>query len=134
MGWITDLLKEVPLSAVLREKLETIEARVKTLEQENASLRSDNERMRKLQHAESASELSEAEINILKLLAQTTRFLDERQIGTALSISTTKCTYYLEKLRKAGYLRMPAVMTEGDCMYQLRQNGREYLIANNLIE
>jgi len=39
MGFITDILKEVPLSAVLREKLGTAEAEAETLKTENANLR-----------------------------------------------------------------------------------------------
>ena len=39
MGFITDILKEVPLSAVLREKLVTADAQIDTLKTENADLR-----------------------------------------------------------------------------------------------
>ena len=39
MGFITDILKEVPLSAVLREKLVTADTKIETLEKENADLR-----------------------------------------------------------------------------------------------
>jgi predicted RNase H-like nuclease (RuvC/YqgF family) len=39
MGFITDLLKEVPLSAVLREKLATADTKIESLEKENADLR-----------------------------------------------------------------------------------------------
>lgn len=39
MGFITDLLKDVPLSAVLHEKLATADAKIETLEKENSDLR-----------------------------------------------------------------------------------------------
>ena len=39
MGWITDILKEVPLSAVLREKLATADSEIDTLKTENTNLR-----------------------------------------------------------------------------------------------
>jgi predicted RNase H-like nuclease (RuvC/YqgF family) len=39
MGWITDILKEVPLSAVLREKLATADTEIDALKTENTNLR-----------------------------------------------------------------------------------------------
>ena len=134
MGWISDLLKEIPLSAVLREKLVLVEERLKELEEENTRLSAENERLHQLHDAHAAPALSEAEVNILKLLAQNPRFIDERQIGAALGLSTTKADYYVTKLDRAGYLRTPMVVVDGDFTYQLSQQGREYLISNNLIE
>jgi septal ring factor EnvC (AmiA/AmiB activator) len=42
MGIITDILKEIPLSAVLRERLADQEIKMATLEAENAALKSEN--------------------------------------------------------------------------------------------
>ena len=39
MGFITDILKEVPLSAVLHEKLATADSEIDTLKTENTNLR-----------------------------------------------------------------------------------------------
>lgn len=46
MSIITDILKEVPLSAVLKERLTQAEAQVTDLEKENASLKTENEKLR----------------------------------------------------------------------------------------
>lgn len=42
MSWITDLLKEIPLSSVLKEKIATIEERYKELEAKYSVLEADN--------------------------------------------------------------------------------------------
>ena len=46
MGIITDILKEIPLSAVLRERLTDAEAKMATLEKENATLKTENQNLR----------------------------------------------------------------------------------------
>jgi predicted RNase H-like nuclease (RuvC/YqgF family) len=42
MGIITDILKDIPLSAVLRERLSDQETKMATLEAENATLKKEN--------------------------------------------------------------------------------------------
>jgi len=46
MSIITDILKEIPLSAVLRERLTDAEAKMATLEKENTSLKTENQNLR----------------------------------------------------------------------------------------
>jgi len=42
MGVITDILKEIPLSAVLKERLAEAELKMATLEKDNAILKDEN--------------------------------------------------------------------------------------------
>lgn len=42
MGIVTDILKELPLSAILRERLTEAEAKMAALEKENAVLKAEN--------------------------------------------------------------------------------------------
>ncbi|MGD0650025.1 MAG: hypothetical protein ABSA97_02620 [Verrucomicrobiia bacterium] len=46
MGVITDILKEVPLSAVLKERLTDAESKMAILEKENAHLKAENQNLR----------------------------------------------------------------------------------------
>lgn len=46
MGIITDILKEIPLSAVLREKIVGLETKMSVLESENLVLTKDNEKLK----------------------------------------------------------------------------------------
>jgi uncharacterized protein with PIN domain len=53
MGVITDILKEIPLSAVLKERLIEQEAKMAALKEENAVLKAENVELRaKLQNIE----------------------------------------------------------------------------------
>jgi hypothetical protein len=46
MSIITDILKEIPLSAVLKERLTEAEAKMAALEKENAVLKAENQNLR----------------------------------------------------------------------------------------
>jgi predicted nuclease with TOPRIM domain len=45
MGIITDILKEIPLSTVLKERLTEAESKMATLEKENAVLKTENQNL-----------------------------------------------------------------------------------------
>src|SRR5277367_1937149 len=78
MGWITDLLKEIPLSAILKEKLEDLETQHQALKSERDDLHRQLEHAKKeiqaseqkLKKTEKRYDLHETEIEILKLLAK----------------------------------------------------------------
>jgi hypothetical protein len=46
MGIITDILKEIPLSAVLREKILALEDKMSVLESENLVLKTENQKLK----------------------------------------------------------------------------------------
>jgi predicted nuclease with TOPRIM domain len=46
MGFITDILKEVPLSAVLRERLTEAETKMAALQTERDTLKTENQNLR----------------------------------------------------------------------------------------
>ncbi len=46
MSIITDILKEIPLSAVLRERLTDAEAKMATLEKENTGLKTERDTLK----------------------------------------------------------------------------------------
>ncbi len=136
MGWITDILQEVPLSAVLREKLVEVERQVEELKQENDALRDENARLKQHQQKMQRKQvsLSDIETRILVVLSNARGFAEPDQIGAALSLSPTKSEYYTTKLHKEGYLSTPLMVMDGMMSYQLAHKGREYLIANDLVE
>ena len=144
MGLITDLIKEYPALSVAKERLalaqekydalsmenEKLKAKVKYLEQENKQLKTKLDEI--VPHGE--ENLSEIEINILKLFGIAGHDLVIDAVASRLGLSQTKTEYYLSKLCDEEYLGFPLIMGGGETEYYLQQKGREYLVKNDLIE
>ena len=133
MGVITDILKEIPLGAVLREKLQELEKKYSELETENSKLKEENRKLTsRLEELTKSNELSENEIKILVLLSSTSQPLTAAMIASNLVLSLTKTEYYLEKMWNK-YLYSNDYYTDQPSEYYLLQKGREYLVENDLI-
>jgi DNA-binding MarR family transcriptional regulator len=142
MGAIADLLKDIPLAAVLREKVLNLESENASLQTEVASLKDDLRQAKaevvklkneidRLTHTDN---LHETEIKILAYLADenTINFNDSMLLG--LRLDQTRLDYFLERLRKQEYISYIGGSSVGEAVsYFLTQKGREYLIKNNLI-
>ena len=133
MGLI-DLLKDIPLSAVLKEKIATMENENGALQTENAILKDDKrqletenkrleEQIKSLTHKE---DLHEVQQKMLILIANATDALSSQQLAADLALPEVKVEYHLEELIRNGYIR-------DRFGYPLHQKGREYLIKNGLI-
>jgi predicted nucleic acid-binding Zn-ribbon protein len=141
MGWLTDLLKEIPISAVLKEKLVAAESKHSEVEDENARLRDD------LRHAKAqiktletriaaltdVDDLTEVEIQILRLLADH-RELKEESLCRKFQLHPQRLRLHFERLLREGYISHveTPVSTGIDDVYFLEHNGREYLSRKNL--
>jgi len=141
MGNLIDLLKEIPLSAVLKEKIGTIEGKYAASEQENASLKDDlrqakteitklKEQIEKLTHKEN---LDEMEIEFLKAISAYDG-LSAEELAERLKLNLQRARYHLQRLQDIGYLRRSQVWIGGEPIpYYLTQEGRGFLIANGLL-
>ncbi|MDT5062145.1 MAG: hypothetical protein QOH63_2604 [Acidobacteriota bacterium] len=140
MGILFDLLKEVPLSAVLKEKITTFEQEIAALKDENATLKDDNRKFQaenkklkeEIQSLTHTDDFHETEIKILAYLASedTINFKDSMLIG--LKLNQTRLDYFLHLLSEKEYIYYDGTyISEGE--YQLTQKGREFLFKNNLI-
>jgi len=149
MSWITDLLQDIPLSAVLREKIGLIETKYQTAETQIASLKSENESLK-----ESNAQLETENVQLKKQiasLAHTDELLDEidvnilRIIGLSkynqpwadfiaeeLQLHVEEVKYHLNKLESAKYI-LSADYGDGIWQYSFRDKGREYAIKNKLL-
>ncbi len=138
MGLLTDVLKEVPLSAELRKKIAKIEAENDGLKTENVILK-DNLREAKAQIIKLEKrinefthnpELDETDILILKEIALTSdpaaSYLAEK-----LNLNLAMVEFRLQRLIDIDYLSIWSI--GGAERYSLQPKSREYLIKNNLI-
>ena len=141
MGFITDLLKDIPVSAVLREKLQDLEKKYEELEVENTQLKDENQKLEdenqklntQIKKLTSSGELCEIEVNILKLLSSHGPELTAEMIASILGLNHTKTEYYLEKMNRQ-YVFSHDYYTERQSEYFLSQEGREYLVKHDLVE
>ena len=141
MGSIQDLLQEVPLAAVLRERValaeqkyeaairqvEELKQRVAALERENAELRA------RIPHRKETT-LGEDTARVLVQIFKA-RELEDRAVDTmarALGMEEGVLRYHLDRLNEAGL----AHMTSGDhehVYWALEPKGRQYVVEHNLI-
>lgn len=142
MGWITDILKEIPLSAVLKEKLEMREAEYDKLKAERDDLRLQLEKAqaeiqclkKDAERLKPGGDLDEAEVKILLLLASARHEIIAGDIAQATGISPTKTQYYVTKLEEAGFVDGIHFYSGQASEYLIAHKGREYLISRNLVE
>ena len=139
MGWITDWLKEIPLSAVLREKLSDLEkeherttAENKALKTENTVLKSQNHDLKtKLDaacHEDSqASDIEKDAEKILVLLAKSP--MHSERIAETLGMNPQVTEFHLHELLQREFA-FPVTLGG----WRLNQEGRRYLIQRNLIK
>lgn len=133
MGFLTDILKEIPVNAVLRGKLEDLEKKYEKLVAENVELKGENQELkRKVEELTGRNKLCENEVNILKLLSSSGRELTAEIIAGRLGLNPTKAEYYLERMGDQ-YIS-PAYLVGAPAKYSLAQKGREFLIENSLLE
>lgn len=137
MGWLADILQELPVSAALKTKLEKIQADYSRLEAELAASKEQNAWLRAELHSLKKSEqLNDLDKNILVFFAQTTglKHLAE-QVGPRFKVGTAKMQHILTQLENNdGYLNSFVGMGDGHRRYGLSDKGREYLVLNDLIQ
>lgn len=149
MGLVADLLKDIPLSSVLKEKIATFEEENATLKQENASLKDDiralTTKVQKLE-AEVVSlkdeiktlaqpdTVPDEQVKILAYLADEGALHFRDSMAINLHLNHARLDYFLEKLKEREYVSWIGGSTAGESIrYFLTPKGRDYLFRNNLI-
>ena len=160
MGVITDLIKDLPLAPILRERLIDSERQMAALEKENAILEAENAALKeKLQISEAKAKKLEGIINnyenrekiseatkeqflhsnppdeteakILLFLANNGP-MDIAQISVALAINNHKVEFHMLEMKEKGMVSS-RINFDSDDIWTLDQAGRKYLVENNLI-
>ena len=138
MGWLTDIFKDVPLSAELCEKLATVEAESDALKTDNVILKDDLREARaqiltlekRLEQFEHHSELDQTDVLILREIALTSEPAASYLV-TKLNLELSVVELRLEQLTDLDYLSTWSI--GGVERYSLEPKSREYLIKQNLI-
>ncbi|MEK6337236.1 MAG: hypothetical protein AABM67_20125 [Acidobacteriota bacterium] len=142
---LTDILKEVPLSAELRKQIAKIEAENDRLKTESDGLKTENVILKdnlrdakaeliklekRLDQFTHSPELDETDISILKEIALTTDPVAS-YIAEKLNLNLTIIEFRLQRLIEIDYLSTWSI--GGSERYSLQPKSQEYLIKNNLI-
>ena len=144
MGLLTDILKEIPQAAVLKEKIADIEAKYAAADTENAILKDDIRKLKaenielkkQVEEINHASEsISEIEMYLLSWFSgddyQCAALSVLRQDSHFRKIGPTRLDYYLQRLEDLGHLSS-AIDTRGK-YYLITQSGRALLLQNGMI-
>lgn len=126
--------------AASKQQVTDLKARVTELETENQSLKLDNEKLRQeIQRRDNESEkekshgtsLEEIKVKILTYMAN----YEETYVGSvasALGIGLQTAQFHMEELVDANMINMSCYFG-GESTWYLAQDGRKYLVRNNLI-
>ena len=140
MSLLSDILKEVPLSTVLKEKIADLEAQNAALQTEIAILKDDlrqaqaeSKRLKQEIESFTHSGLDEVSIKILTYLAQSGGLVEDSELEATLQLPATRVKYHAGQLEQQGYIEGQHFAGGELSLYSLTQKGREYAVKNNLI-
>ena len=106
MGWITDLLKEIPSAARYKAELEEFEAECVTLRTENSSLRSELSDLRASLIAQEPSvRINEKTEMILKFFFDCAQQLTNEQIATKYQMTSSVAESHFDILKDKKLLK-----------------------------
>lgn len=133
MGWLADVLQELPLSAALKAKLERKEQEYTELQGQlrDAKLRIEHLEADLAKHRQPDG-LAPDEVSIIKYLAITGQELPVQAIAAHLEVHPTRVEHLLKKLVDAEYVYMSLNMISG-ASYSIGDRGREYAVSNNFV-
>lgn len=134
MGWLADLLKEIPSAARYKVELEQLAREHTALKEENATLKATLEKANAELAASrlGASDLDPEKERILRLLSERDR-LAPQAIASACGIGLELANFHLEELFESNHVTNVLIIGEG-AYYSLDQNGRRYLVARGLLK
>jgi hypothetical protein len=136
MSLLQDLLKELPLSSALRERVELAEEayerasqEVESCRQRIAALERENETLRARLPSEPAGELGDDTVRVLVHLfrAEELENRDAAIMARDLEMERGVLQYHLDRLKDVG---LSSVM---DVYWSLTREGRRYIVERKLI-
>ncbi|MET4601084.1 DNA-binding MarR family transcriptional regulator [Bradyrhizobium sp. JR4.1] len=143
MGWLQDLLQEVPLSGVMRERVKLAEERyaaaseqVEILKQRVALLEKENAELRSQAPPQIQSNLKGDTARVLVQLfrADDIDDRDTRVIARALGMELSVLKYHLDRLDQAGLAQVgSANYVSGAVYWLLTPAGRQKVVEENMI-
>ena len=142
MGWIADLLQEIPSATRYKWEIEKLESDYKVLKSGNRDLRAklkaaylDINKLKQVTQEGHGSERSTIETSILILISRSAGISTE-QLSYSISmnrVSKEALQFHLDGLCEAGFVTFCESLGK-DHEWTLRQAGRKYLIERKLLD
>jgi hypothetical protein len=143
MGWLQDMLKEVPLSAVLQDRIKSAEERFEKASRENddykrriARLERENEALRAQVPTAAQPGLEDDTERVLVYMFRATE-LENRDVGNmarGLNMERGVLQYHLDRLRGARLADISGANYGHDhTHWALEPAGRRYVVERKLI-
>lgn len=132
MGWIADLLKEIPSAARYKAELETMEKENASLKSQVTDLRQEMQRRDDdVQKEKSGRHLEEAREKILLLLAKSDGST-VIEISKSMNIDEQLAKFHLNELLATEFVHHPAPYSTPE-RWGIEQEGRRYLVKHGLL-
>ena len=133
MGWIADLLQEIPSAARYKSELEAMEKKVISLESENVNFRQEIQRRDDIIQKEKfhSNRLEEIKEKILKILSEQNE-ANCHQISHTLSANEQVVTFHLTELENINLVN-PSYIMNSPVIWSIAHEGRKYLISHGLL-
>ena len=133
MGWIADLLKEIPSAARYKSELEAMEKENASLKSLVADLRQEIQRRDDIVQKEKShsSRLEEIKEKILVALTQH-KELEAGQISHLLNIGSQLATFHLEELKSLDMVN-DYYAVDSPVFWGIVQGDRAYLVRHGLL-
>jgi DNA-binding transcriptional ArsR family regulator len=142
MGLLTDILKEIPQAAVLKEKIAAIEAKYAAADTENAILKDDLRKAnteivklrKQVEDLTPKDDLDEIEMQLLQRIVKYGP--DNQYVGVFtqdMGLQRQRIEYHLQRLLETGYVESGLYDPDFGEHYELTQKARSLLIRNGLL-
>lgn len=133
MGWLADVLQELPPSAALRARLEKKEAEYEALKTERDNLIKENAMLKEqVASAEQGNALSNEETDILAVLAHKSEAVTAAAVANHFGMHLTKAEYFLNELEEKGLITVGR--SEDDlATYGLSRDGKKLAVKLNFV-
>jgi chromosome segregation ATPase len=140
MGWIADLLQEIPSAARYKVQLEQVESQLEILTTENAQLKARDlaaqEKIRQLEKEiqGDTGNLPEIREKLLLVLGQHGA-LDEVELAQKMSIGRESLKFHTHEMEQEGLVEVS--LSIGGLvppLWSLAHPGRKYLMARGLLK
>ena len=134
MGWIADLLKEIPSAARYKAELEAMEKENAVLKSQVSDLRQEIQRRDNIIQKEKShgQRLEEVREKLLVALSAGGE-LQADQLAQAVGIGEQLATFHLNEMEEAGLVSAAMFYTGRPSLWRIAQKGRSYLVTHGLL-